>query len=358
MVDLVNEPHKSSWGKGDHAKDWGEAATRIGNHVLSLCPRWLIMVEGCGVNCAPGGYGADWWGENLVGVTSAPITLNVPNRVVYGPHTYGPGTFLQPHFLADDFPENMAGQWQKRFGFVREQTGAPVIIGETGGVYTGKDKVFQDWAFGYMRDQNLGLFYFALNPESKDTGGLLKADYQTPEEEKLEALSVLVGSPVPARHPWPPSPPPEPSVPSPLPKPPPPLPPHPTYPKPAPPPPPFPSPPPPAPITVYRPPPLRPSPSPSPPPSPPITPPPTMPPTASAIAPIAAAIFGTVALGAAIATAVTCHCRHSVRLWKPVSGSEEASVLGRSADQDDEAELDREESHQEKAGAPASSVPQ
>lgn len=62
MVDLVNEPWQASWGFDEHAKDWGEAATRIGNHVLSLCPRWLIMVEGVGVNGAKGSVGAEWWG--------------------------------------------------------------------------------------------------------------------------------------------------------------------------------------------------------------------------------------------------------------------------------------------------------
>ena len=46
-VDLQNEPHASSWAK-DPATDWNKAAERIGNHVLTQCPRWLIMVEGVG----------------------------------------------------------------------------------------------------------------------------------------------------------------------------------------------------------------------------------------------------------------------------------------------------------------------
>ena len=67
-VDLQNEPHASSWGKGlGPTSDWGHAAERIGNHVLSLCPRWLIFVEGVGYS--PGALGMDsggagiWWGE-------------------------------------------------------------------------------------------------------------------------------------------------------------------------------------------------------------------------------------------------------------------------------------------------------
>ena len=47
-VDLQNEPHAASWAKGDASTDWGQAAGRIGNHVLSQCSRWLVMVEGIG----------------------------------------------------------------------------------------------------------------------------------------------------------------------------------------------------------------------------------------------------------------------------------------------------------------------
>ena len=69
-TDLQNEPHASSWGKGEgRTKDWGHAAERIGNHVLALCPRWLIMVEGVGYS--PGALGLDdgsagiWWVRRL-----------------------------------------------------------------------------------------------------------------------------------------------------------------------------------------------------------------------------------------------------------------------------------------------------
>ena len=55
-VDLVNKPHAASWGFG-RATDWNMAAARIGNHILSKCPRWLIFVEGVGFS--PGAPGAD-----------------------------------------------------------------------------------------------------------------------------------------------------------------------------------------------------------------------------------------------------------------------------------------------------------
>lgn len=63
-VDLQNEPHASSWAKGGGTQeDWGHAAERLGNHVLSVCPRWLIMVEGVGYN--PGALGMDQGGAGI-----------------------------------------------------------------------------------------------------------------------------------------------------------------------------------------------------------------------------------------------------------------------------------------------------
>ena len=60
-----------------------------------------------------------------------------------------------------------------------------------GGFYTGKDKEWQDWAIDFMAARGIGVFYFALQPTSDDTGGLLKADWTTPESEKLALLAKL-----------------------------------------------------------------------------------------------------------------------------------------------------------------------
>lgn len=55
-ADLQNEPHAASWAKG-LATDWNKGAEQLGNHVLSICPRWMIFVEGVGYD--PGAPGAD-----------------------------------------------------------------------------------------------------------------------------------------------------------------------------------------------------------------------------------------------------------------------------------------------------------
>jgi aryl-phospho-beta-D-glucosidase BglC (GH1 family) len=109
-ADLQNEPHSASWGK-DMDVDWNIGAQTLGNHVLEACPRWLIMVEGVGYD--PGAPGGDdpgagfWWGENLVGVKVAPVTLSNQEKLVYSPHVYGPSVYQQHYFDDRRFPANM-----------------------------------------------------------------------------------------------------------------------------------------------------------------------------------------------------------------------------------------------------------
>ncbi|MFD2881577.1 cellulase family glycosylhydrolase [Paenibacillus rhizoplanae] len=60
-------------------------------------PHWLIIVEGIEQN-VQGNTSKYWWGGNLTGVRNYPVTLTVPNQVVYSPHDYGPGVAEQPWF--------------------------------------------------------------------------------------------------------------------------------------------------------------------------------------------------------------------------------------------------------------------
>ena len=51
---------------------------------------------------------------------------------------------------------NMKQIWEEHFAFVQAKTGVPLVIGEMGGFYTDKDKVWQDWAFGLMKERGIG----------------------------------------------------------------------------------------------------------------------------------------------------------------------------------------------------------
>ena len=44
-------------------------------------------------------------GGDLQGVKSSPVTLNMPNKIVYSPHCYGPDVAYQDYFQASNFPD-------------------------------------------------------------------------------------------------------------------------------------------------------------------------------------------------------------------------------------------------------------
>ncbi|MCL5962539.1 MAG: glycoside hydrolase family 5 protein, partial [Chloroflexi bacterium] len=103
-ADIHNEPHeKATWGNGDPKTDWRLAAEKAGNAILAVNPEWLIFVEGIE------SYNGDWfwWGGNLEGGAKDPVRLNVPNRLVYSPHEYGPGVWTQSWFKDPAYPSNL-----------------------------------------------------------------------------------------------------------------------------------------------------------------------------------------------------------------------------------------------------------
>ena len=255
MADVFNEPHGASWGDGRYGFDWRLAATRIGNSILGICPRWLIAVQGIQntPSCREASGSACWWGENLLGMLYRPIELALPNRLVLSPHLYGHGT--QNYMWAPNFPHNMPAVWDALWGSLPEATGAPIVIGEWGGLWTETllwnemrpaTGAWQTELHQYLTQHRFSYFYWCLNDNSYRTGGLFAAV----NAPKWEMLSTSLVTPiVQLQHQW--VTPPPPSSPSPLPPSviPPPFspPPPPSLPPPSPPPPPLPPPPPPPP---------------------------------------------------------------------------------------------------------------
>ncbi|QJU56062.1 cellulase family glycosylhydrolase [Herbiconiux sp. SALV-R1] len=192
-VDLHNEPHGSAcWGCGTPSVDWQAAATRAGNAVLSVNPKLLIVVEG--VERQPEGS-STWWGGGLSGVASKPVKLSVANRVVYSPHDYPSTVFNQSWFQASNYPANLAGVWEKNWGFISTKKIAPVLVGEFGTKYeTESDKKWLASLVSYLGSKKLSFAYWSFNPNSGDTGGLVKDDWTTPQTAKLQALRPLLGA--------------------------------------------------------------------------------------------------------------------------------------------------------------------
>ncbi len=213
-ADLKNEPHSISggdeayydnksatWGMNNNKTDWNLAAERIGKAILKIAPHWLIFVEGTQFtnpktdNSYKWGR-ATWWGGNLMAVKDYPVNLS-REKLVYAPHVYGPDVYQQPYFSGPNFPENMDDIWYHHFGYVKSELGYPIAIGEFGGKY-GHDghpkdvewqNAFVDWL---IKNDICYFFYWSWNPNSGDTGGLLKDDWTTIWEDKYNNLRRLM----------------------------------------------------------------------------------------------------------------------------------------------------------------------
>ncbi|KAH7673261.1 cellulase (glycosyl hydrolase family 5) subfamily protein, partial [Aphelenchoides avenae] len=193
-IDLKNEPHgQATWGYGNNATDWNTAAERM---IRALAPSFkgLFFVEGVDANAVGSSTDAHFWGENLEGVRTKPIDTGdaaLNKRVVYANHVYGPDVYNQPYFNTGNFPRNMAKIWTTHFGFAEKLTGTPIVLGEWGGHYAAgtKDDTWANALSEYLIANCLSdTFYWCLNPNGGDTGGLLGDDWKTVNVRKLELL--------------------------------------------------------------------------------------------------------------------------------------------------------------------------
>jgi endoglucanase len=195
--DLENEPHGkaseggSTWAEGNAATDWNGAAQKCGNAILAENPDVLIIIEGV-ERCLDTSY---WWGGNLRGVKKNPIVLSKPDKLVYSPHEYGPEVFQQAWFFSNDFPGNMERIWDDAFGFISKGNIAPLFVGEFGisslDGYQGKAGTWFKAFLSYMKDNLLSWTFWALNPNSGDTGGMLGNDWVTVVQWKLDNVQPL-----------------------------------------------------------------------------------------------------------------------------------------------------------------------
>ncbi|RPI94103.1 MAG: glycoside hydrolase family 5 [Chloroflexi bacterium] len=206
-ADLHNEPHhvqgnpaaSACWGCGNSATDWRLAAERAGNAILAANSNWLIFVEG--VDCyGPGGVtepaqGAEctWWGGNLTGARDYPVRLNVANRLVYSPHEYDNGVFAQTWFSDPNFPNNMPALYDRWWGYLHKNNIAPVMLGEFGSLLNDpQDTIWLNSLVTYLGRNSgangMGWTFWCWNPNSGDTGGILRDDWTTVNQTKHNLL--------------------------------------------------------------------------------------------------------------------------------------------------------------------------
>ena len=189
-IDLFNEPHgRAEWG-GNGPNDWRRLTIKLVEQLYYTYPDFnkLIFVEGLG------------YSKDFTKYTQNPLDFNylstaLDKRIVLSQHAYGPSVYSDPAWAAADFPNNLISGFDQFFQ-IENASGKASVMGEFGGQYTGKDKQWQDKFVDYSIANCIeDNFYWALNAESLDTGGLLKIDYFTPETDKLNLLARLQPNP-------------------------------------------------------------------------------------------------------------------------------------------------------------------
>lgn len=70
------------------------------------------------------------------------------------------------------------------------------MTGEWGGATSGKNGVWLNAYASYLKTNDItDNFFWCVNPNSGDTGGLLLDDWKTPDTNKLTILANLVPNP-------------------------------------------------------------------------------------------------------------------------------------------------------------------
>jgi endoglucanase len=198
-ADLHNEPHGSAtWGTGG-TNDWRLAAERAGNAILAVNSNWLIIVEGV----EQGASGWYWRGGNLSNAGAFPVRLNVDGRLVYSPHDYPVSVYRQPWFSDPNYPDNLYSIWDKNWGYLFREGTAPILIGEFGTrLQTTSDQLWLNALVTYLKgdlngdgtndldagQQGASWTYWSWNPNSGDTGGMLKDDWNSVHYAKVDML--------------------------------------------------------------------------------------------------------------------------------------------------------------------------
>jgi len=141
--------------------------------VLNANPKLLVMVEG------------PEYSTDFTAFASLPLTLKVPNRLVYSPHAYASSS----HSFASY--DEMKQVFDRRAGFLlHNRPAVPLWVGEFGTCQSldcGDNSQWFIWFVRYLKEKNLSWCYWPLNGaqssgysrtyDSLETYGLLTPDY-------------------------------------------------------------------------------------------------------------------------------------------------------------------------------------
>jgi endoglucanase len=177
-IDIKNEPHGSvTW------PEWAEVIKNLMNHVKQRFPSFkgLFFIEGLEQNSC--------WGGSFEKMNKN--HLGKDHNIVFSPHVYGISV------TGDKSRFGRFDQFESWFGFLKQEYDQAIVVGEAGGFYnTPEDIEWHARYAGFLKHiHQTSNFYFCLNPDSKDTGGLLADDWSTPNQDKLLFLADLQPNP-------------------------------------------------------------------------------------------------------------------------------------------------------------------
>lgn len=247
-LDLKNELHQATWGANKES-DWNREIETLVPLLSGAAPHYkgLFVVQGIWhetigehkfgafhdaennrvVVTDASGYGAPhfwdfWWGGNLLGIKDYPLQLpsHLDERIAYTVHFYGPAVwplwyYNDPTQMANGLgvyqnPEQLDQVLDLQHTFIEKNTNRALIIGEWGGrngkitrnsggntpMITYDDSVIINRvAYWFARHCMADAMWWAINPESGDTGGLLKPGYQEIEEGKFAVMAQMMPNP-------------------------------------------------------------------------------------------------------------------------------------------------------------------
>jgi aryl-phospho-beta-D-glucosidase BglC (GH1 family) len=207
-MDIKNEPHgtansspRAKWDGSTDTDNFKNACETAGRRILAINPNLLILCEGIEIypragvswsSTTPTDYFSTWWGGNLRGVRDFPVNLGAnQDQLVYSPHDYGPLVFDQPWFQGNFDKTSLTNDvWRPNWLYIHENGIAPLLIGEWGG-RLGQDPRQDKWMTA-LRDliveTGMHQTFWCINPNSGDTGGLLRDDWVTWDEQKYAML--------------------------------------------------------------------------------------------------------------------------------------------------------------------------
>lgn len=182
----LNYPHMSAWG-GDPDRDIRAMYIRVGNAIQAIDSTKLIVVEPPNSDCR--------------GVRRYPVTLSVPNKVVYSVHEYPGEISGEKVSSGPDLIQRMNQMW----GWLVNENVAPVFVGEMGSSMTSaQSKAWADTIVPYLNGASPNGLRFSEQGQGISTDwwawghlpgqnpdGTLEGDWKTPRPQQEAVYSKL-----------------------------------------------------------------------------------------------------------------------------------------------------------------------